>query len=69
MTKTEKINEIIRLSREASVIKNKKKQERRLQTARINLLKCSDEEVDEMYNGIIEKGAKEYFDEKAEKYK
>lgn len=69
MTKTEQIDEIIKLTREASVDKNKKRLERRLKQVRVGLIKCSQKDIDKMYNDILEQGAKEYFNEITKKYK
>lgn len=69
MTKTEKIDEIIKLTREVSEDKNKKRLDRRLKQVRIGLLKAAPSDIDQMYNDIMEKGARQYYDEKAEQYK
>ena len=69
MTKTEQVNEIINLTREVAKDKNKKKRERKLDRVRIELLKCPQKDVEQMYNEIIEKGAKKYYEDKEAQYK
>lgn len=69
MTKTEQVNEIINLTREVAKDKNKKKRERKLERVRIELLKCPQKDVEQMYNEIIEKGAKKYYEDKEAQYK
>lgn len=69
MTKTEQVSEIINLTREVAKDKNKKKRERKLERVRIELLKCPQKDVEQMYNEIIEKGAKKYYEDKEAQYK
>lgn len=69
MTKTEQIDEIIKLTREVSDDKNKKRLERRLKQVRIGLLKCPPKDIETMYNDILKKGARQYYEDKKEQYK
>lgn len=69
MTKTEQVSEIINLTREVAKDKNKKKRERKLERVRIELLKCPQKDIEQMYNEIIEKGAKKYYEDKEAQYK
>lgn len=69
MTKKEKIDEIVNLSRENSEIKNKKKLERKLSSMRLGLFKCTNKEIDDLYAEIKEKGMKQFCEEKSAQYR
>lgn len=61
MTKLEMINYIIDETRKVSRVKNVKKRERGLSMAKLQLIKSTDKQVEDLYAKVKEKGAENVF--------